>query len=308
MPSDTTHFSYSLFGLVVHSDLELPELARFDPGAPENLMPAEVEILLGSVPLTLSGSQVVEGVLEFTKSACLHFFPGLARFLVEDGCKISIEMETDAPPDDVRLYLLGSVFATLLHQRKLIPLHVSAVVTPKGIVAFTGDSGAGKSTIAALLHKQTNWPMISDDVAVLRPSDEMPTLYGGMLRIKLWKDAIGLLKIDQAKTFRDAVRFEKYHLRAPEQFAQQPLELAALIELQQGDANRLQPLGGAETFELVMNSIYRPYLVGMFGDRDTVVRKSALVANQIQGYSLTRQWSVQGLYDSACLIGRHFGE
>ena len=44
-----------------------------------------------------------------------------------------------------------------------IILHASAVVTPVGAALFAGSSGAGKSTIAALLAKCAGWPILADD-------------------------------------------------------------------------------------------------------------------------------------------------
>lgn len=48
-------------------------------------------------------------------------------------------------------------------------LHASAVASPRGAILFAGASGAGKSTMAALLHRHTGWPVIADDVTHLRP-------------------------------------------------------------------------------------------------------------------------------------------
>ncbi len=42
-------------------------------------------------------------------------------------------------------------------------LHASAVITPVGVVLFSGPSRAGKSTMASLVSRHTGWPIMADD-------------------------------------------------------------------------------------------------------------------------------------------------
>lgn len=54
----------------------------------------------------------------------------------------------------------------VLHARGWEVLHASAVETSRGVVAFCGDSGAGKSTIAYALHRR-GFPLWADDAVAL---------------------------------------------------------------------------------------------------------------------------------------------
>ena len=69
------------------------------------------------------------------------------------GNRISFSPAAGAEETAVRLYLLGTCMGALLFQRKLLPLHGSAVVINGKAYAFVGDSGAGKSTLAAAFLK-----------------------------------------------------------------------------------------------------------------------------------------------------------
>jgi hypothetical protein len=55
-----------------------------------------------------------------------------------------------------------SVLPLVLHLQGREVLHASAVLSPRGAVAFCGDSGVGKSTLACALGRR-GWPTLCDD-------------------------------------------------------------------------------------------------------------------------------------------------
>ena len=85
---------------------------------------------------------------------------------MRDGNQIVIDAAPDATDRNVRLFLLGSALGALLHQRGLLPLHANAIDLGGGAVAFSGHSGAGKSTIAAWFHDRGH-RILADDVCVV---------------------------------------------------------------------------------------------------------------------------------------------
>jgi hypothetical protein len=307
MSFDHTGFEYvyRVYGLGIYSQLELPELAAASREEAE-ACDGRVTIRLGKVPRHLRGGKRFDGLLECRPGICHYDFEGAGRYLVAHGEEITVDPHEGAGDNDVRAFLFGSVFGTLLHQRKLVPLHVSAVATPHGLVAFTGASGAGKSTMAGLLHRHTGWPMFCDDVAVLRPDEQQPLLRAGMLRLKLWKDAVEMIEADPDRLTRDVARYEKFHVHAPEMFNQETMPLAALFELHRGDALEIRPIAGFQSFELVARTIYRPYLINLFSDLDMVTRRCAAVASGIETYSLQRPWSPEGLKQTVAAISEKF--
>ena len=76
----------------------------------------------------------------------------------------------EADEDKIRLYILGTCMGALLMQRKILPLHGSAIAIDGKAYAFVGDSGAGKSTLAsAFLSK--GYKLLSDDVIAVSLSE-----------------------------------------------------------------------------------------------------------------------------------------
>ncbi|NEX18412.1 MAG: hypothetical protein C1943_17865 [Halochromatium sp.] len=105
--------------------------------------------------------QIAPGLYQF-------LIKDVARYRVQDGREILVDPLPDADPGDVRLWLLGTALGALLHQRGLLPLHVSALALSGGAYAFCGDSGAGKSTLAAALHRR-GLALLTDDVGLAVP-------------------------------------------------------------------------------------------------------------------------------------------
>src|SRR5215213_168075 len=151
---------YTVFGLRVRSALELPELFQAKgEGEPD------VRIETGSIdaPESAPGLSARDGGLLLTVADA-------GRFLISQGRTIRVEALNGVDPRNVRLFLLGSAFGALLHQRGLLPLHANAIEVDGTAVAFMGASGAGKSTLAAWFHDR-GYRIIADDVCVVRFDD-----------------------------------------------------------------------------------------------------------------------------------------
>lgn len=290
------------YGLNVASQLELPELpisGKVDA--------ADIEITSGTIEEKLEGASVTAPWLQCNETCCQISIDGIARYRIERGRRIVIDRHMPAgegvPPaaGDIRLYLLGTAMGALLHQRHWLPLHVGALQTPSGVWAFTGHSGAGKSTLSAWLHYTQGWPMVSDDVAVIKPEEEQPYLYPGPPRLKLWKDALVSLGISQCGLVRDLTRADKYHLMLQQGFQLDPQPLRALVLLEradEGETASLEPVTGAAAFQAVMTTLYRPEFAKQFNKPDRLLRDFAQLASQIEIYRFRRPWALDEMETS----------
>jgi len=293
-------FSYQVYGLNLQSDLELPELL------PTAALAVYVTICLGTVPKTLSGSRSVGLWAEYVDTRCLFRIHNVGRFLIEDGGSITVEpygsSETAhgaaAAMSDVRLYLLGSALAALLHQRSLLPLHVSAVLAKNGGWAFTGPSGAGKSTMAAWLSQGAGLPLISDDVSVVDVRSGSARLFPGPRKLKLWNDAVDFLNIERRRLIQDLSNTPKFQLYLPDGVPGTEFGLTGLVMLERaepGEPAELIQITGIDRFRYCSRAVYRHYMAPWFRSKADYVQDVFQLAETIQVYRWRRPWSLEQL-------------
>lgn len=111
------------------------------------------------------------------------------RFLLRDhGRQIWTSWTEESTPQDMATYLLGPVLAFVLRLGGTLSLHGSAVVIDGFAIAIVGPSGAGKSTTASAFADR-GVPVMSDDVVPIVWRQQVPAVFGGYPRIRLWPDA-----------------------------------------------------------------------------------------------------------------------
>jgi len=174
-------FYYHAFGLDIDSELEIVQLQvgdadQADPDRKLILQLGEVE--------------------ENTLSA-----PGLRRALVRtqfryevvNGRHVTIECLPGADRRNVTDMIAGRVMTSVIYQRGLLPLHASAVSIGGGIVALCGESGTGKSTLAAALGRNGH-VVVSDDLLPVKASaGQIPRAWPGASRLKLSQGVLDYL-------------------------------------------------------------------------------------------------------------------
>lgn len=284
---------YHLHGLTIDSAMALPELLGADDGMPTDVTVDVVEALPMLTDATTLGPHS-----RYTATAFQFTVPDIAHYQVEAGRHIRLQPLPGAVPHDVRLYLLGTAMAAILHQRRLLPLHIGAVATASGAWAFTGPSGAGKSTLTAAFGRH-GYPILTDDVAVVRETDTSPQLWPGFPRLKLWRDALEHFQLTDQPLILDYSRTDKFHLPLHSQFRLAPTPLTALCWLEHaepGEAATLTRLSKLDAVRVVAAATYRHKLVSL-GSTERHLQQCAQVARRIAVYRYRRTWSLDRLDD-----------
>ena len=247
-------YSYNAFGLGICSEIEFDQLV---PGAGK----ADVVVRLGQVPDRLK-SPTGQGVLYQTVARqFLLNIDGVARFLVSNGSEILIDPAPNTDADTIRLFLFGSVFGALLHQRGVLLLHASAIVAPAGAVVFAGSSGCGKSTLACAFH-QKGYLILADELCAIGTGVSLPVSPGNPF-LMLWADALQRLGLDRLGLRAVRPNLEKYILPLGDDFATEatPLHAVYILEASNSRLSAPTPIKGLKKIEALTGTTYRPRFV-----------------------------------------------
>ncbi len=274
---------YTAFGLIIASEYEIPELITVQKREPD------VEIRVGTVPQLTDKVIGRSPIYESSVRQVRYDIENVARFLVDDGKQIIIEPYPEAASSSVRAFLLGTVFGAILHQRGILPLHASAIVTDKGAVLFCGTSGAGKSTLAASF-RQRGYLMLADDiVATIKTADNQLMTIPGFPHQRLWSDSLEYLQ-DANEYPQVRPNLDKFVVPIHDAFVQTPTPLRAIFTLERANVEHAvaEPLTGLAKINKLHFYTYSRMLQKQLGISQAQVGVYFMIAAQIPMWQVKR--------------------
>jgi len=298
-------YNYSAYNLRISSELALPELQSSAPGF------ADVTIRFGNVDWapTLSAFSQDEMCFEVASGDAHFYWASLGKFRVRAGTAILIDPLPGVEECLLRLPLLGTVLAVLLHQRGYLVLHASAVAVNGESIIFLGNKGWGKSTMAATLYGRGH-ELLADDVVAVDVGDSgRPMVMPGFPQFKLYPEALMASLGDDFEALPElADGYEKRGRPASDRFAQQPLPLRSVYGLGSGPVSTLKALESQSALLLLITNSY----MARFGkqllhgeEAATHLRQCASVVRQVSVYRLERPCALSLLPAVAQLVEEH---
>ncbi len=139
-------------------------------------------------------------------------------------------------------------------------LHSSTIDIEGAGVGFVGHNGAGKSTTTSYFLKK-GYPLVADDVSSLEFIDDIPVVYPGIPRIKLWPETLELWDN----------KLQCFHLHSQstkrscvvENFHDEPTHLKHIYVIERGEKTEIKDISPQERLiELIRNS----YCANIFSD------------------------------------------
>ena len=293
-------FEYDVFGLRVRSEIALPELFPADAPGPPDVVIRNERLLANET----SGGITADG------NAFLLNVPDVAHYRISGGREIIVDAAAGVPDRNVRLFLLGSAFGALLHQRGLLPLHANAVEIDGRAFAFMGEAGAGKSTLAAWFHDQGH-RIIADDVcAVGFDGSGQPFAAPGLPRLRLWAQAL-------EATARDPAIYDRSYVGAAEQdekfdvpltsvaAVRSPMLLAGLYVLERSDEPAITALRGMDAAQAVFAQTYRGSFLQAVGGEQRHWESAVRLVRNIPVYRAERRWDIASFNEQCGALLEH---
>lgn len=249
---------YRVSGLAVESDIVLPSFAVI--GHADTV---DVAVRAGDVPQGLDGARTIGPHWVLAEDRLILGIPGIVRMMITGGDALTYAVEPGASPEEAAIFLTGTGMGILLHQRRAIVLHASAVRVGDHAVLFCGPSGEGKSTLAAALG-EAGHDLVADDFCRIELRESAPPLvHPDGRQLRLWEDATEGLGIAARRGAAVRAAIRKYYVE-PRAVAVRPLPIGAIYALREARAPFAPGVHAPNPVDaalIVRRNAYRPLLV-----------------------------------------------
>lgn len=269
------------------SDIQHPEAAscQNDAATPE----VDVQITYGTVPHTIDKPVFATSSVQISDKKLLLTVEGVARYLVADGTRITIEPFPNSEINNIRLYLFGSAMGALLYQRSIFAIHGSAVETSHGTMIFVGPQGVGKSTLAAHLLTR-GYRLLSDDVCAITTDNEgTPVVSPAFPQLRLCPDAFE--KLNSSGQLSQSSRFDVDKFVIPahhDDFNATRLAAIYVLADHDGEVMALKPAAGFNRLDILFANLYRPSFLRGLDSRGKIMEIASIITKSTAMYELYR--------------------
>jgi hypothetical protein len=307
-PASSQMYTYRISGLTVRAEMELPGVS---PAPADNV---DVHIRQRPVPEFLEEPTMHGTVWELNERNFLLRLPDIGRFLACGGHTLDVEPAEGTNLADAMPFLLGTGFGALLLQRGGLVLHAASVATGGRAYVFCGQSGMGKSTLAAALCR-AGCRFVNDDICAVGADETgRPVLWPDGRRLKLFENSIAYLNLDAQR--REVVRagIGKHYVEPPAPAVSAPdigaaAKLAAIYILgdqtlpDEAGIEQLSPLNAAQA---LLDQSYRRRLA--MARRNREVAATAAILRHVPVFHLTRRRGLDRLADTVNDLQAHWRE
>jgi len=184
--------TYRLYGMRVRSQWPLPYSARSSDCL------TEIALLRGSAARFARAVEEaratgrhertwLRGVTLEDGQTYLRWTDRFEFLISPDGRSVAARPLDGEPIETFHTYLLGPALSFALLKQGFDPLHATTVTIDGAAVAFLGDAGYGKSSLAAAFLR-VGHRLLTDDLLVLSPNGDGFTAHPGPPRIKLFPE------------------------------------------------------------------------------------------------------------------------
>ena len=276
---------YKVYGLIVESDIEIPELLSID----NNENKIDIKITKDTIP-----KEVIEKIpsyswFKYDVNSMVFTVKNIGSFYIYDGKNIVVQPSENADNQGIKTFILGTSFGMILLQRNKVAIHGGAILIGENAIILTGQSGAGKSTLTNAF-RQYKYPFMADDVcSTIKFQDEI-FIEPAYPQQKICRDAMEKMgyRIDDFKLI-DEDR-GKYVIPTHESFVKEKRKLQAVFEIQpyDGEEVKIEEVSGGEKMKTILRNIYRIEIISPHGIPPAYFKKVINIAKNTLVFRIKR--------------------
>ena len=202
--------------------------------------------------------------------------------------------------------LLGACMAVVLHQRGYLILHASAVKINNRAVAFIGDKGWGKSTIARAFIGR-GYQFVTDDVLAIDLNGDCSIVFPSFPQLKLCPDAVTAMGEDPKILSRVMPSTAKRQYKLERNFGIEPVPLQSIYLLSKAESVQIEKITASNSILPLLAHSYEARFgkkLLHLGEADHFLECSQL-ANRVSLYSLQRPSNISLLAQTVDLVEQH---
>ena len=293
-------YYYRVYGVNIESKIEVPEFEVIDSNSD-----IDVKLSFGVVNEEIIDLITQGHRAKYEKQDMWFYIEDVAIFHIYNGDTVTIEPMGDKNNKMIKLYIMGSVMGMILLQRNMVAIHGGGIVIDGKGCIFTGQKGAGKSTITTALRKK-GYKFIADDVCSINIGD-INTIHHGFGYQKLCEDAMEKLgyNLNEFEPFRGDLNVNKYIVPAFDEFTKEEVPLEAVFELAVGDVDevKIEEVLGANKMNKLIENVFRIEMLRYAGGMEPKYFKQCLdIARSTKMYKITRPKDVFSVEDQISLV------
>ena len=214
---------------------------------------------------------------------------GVGSFFACNGNEVDYIPVPGSSRESLELYLNGSVYGAILHQRQILPLHGSSVIEHNTGVIICGDSGAGKSSLTVAFCLEGS-EFMTDDITPVILKKGMPQILAISDRIKLWDHTLEQLNLGKEGLNNISPGTEKFYFPMESGKTESfPLKIIFILEVHNQSGIICTEVSGAEKVMAIRNEVYRPeYLKGMQANEPVFFHKIIEISREVKVFRVSR--------------------
>ncbi|WP_426293189.1 serine kinase [Dyadobacter endophyticus] len=221
---------YTAFGLHIHSEIPLPELAEGDPHSTADVCIRTGAIALPPMRPTMIYRRGIKAFFGQDDQASYLDWAGVASFKASGGNELLVS-PVAADGNIISLFTVSEALGLILFQKGYFLLHASAVVLGDEAWCFMGMPGAGKSSTAAAFIK-AGCRLLSDDLTAITFDEAgKPVVVPAYPQLKIWEKTVAGLRYDMSALEPVSEGINKFAYQPREQFPTKVIPLKKVFFL-----------------------------------------------------------------------------